>query len=1027
MNYKALLMAATILSMTFFIPLNSANAVTVPNPDTFTYLTTGGPQNIDPARCYDTASAEVIDNVYMCLISFEFDKLDSFDAMAADYWPGYGVNEGNAITPSPPALWTFTNTTAVNLASPVSSHWTRKSIDYTLSAWEDGAALNTGDNITLRWNYDPNNASGIEDLDFRVEQVNVAGSVVTLKLTPYFIDATWYFHIRTGIKWQNQTVGTTHTLTPYDVEYSYEREMVHNPSSGPVWMFLDPLLDTTSTRGGKWNWPKYAGYDPALADQTAELARQIDDAVESNDTYVWFNLAKPYAPFMQILCQSWGSILDAEWTMLQWDSVSNTHNWNASWHVTPGLQGYRCIVPFNKPAQPGPLSGTKAMGTGPYYVQYINIGSGEFFLHKFDDYYFGWSKPYCTLIHHEVVSEWATRRTRFLSDSPSDQADMVTVLRGDINDPELLAAEAAGDVRYIKDLPTMTADAIFFSWEYDDSLFPNYIGIAPGNGALQKNCTLLSDVHLRIALAYCFNATEFINDYFQGEAVTLHNPNIYGNAYANATKHLTMAYTKNIELATYHFQMAWGGVDANHDGICESPGQVWNYGFKMEIEPTPDADPRTKPCIMMRDVVENEIEWPSTASVEIKVTPLDWDYAMTQVAERTLGAYVCGWLADFPHPHNWMFPFMHTEGDFTWTSSIHYGRKLIGTGEIGEKTEVVDTAGMNWDSRGSFGQHGLPYTNWKGDTVTDITNDYVDSLIMTGISLTDPAEANALYNELADIYHADVPNIMTFQPSARHYERSWVQGWFYNAVYAGLLFMGEQNLWKEDPATVTYDLESTIHVDWSTKDVIFDAHNYGPPALIYEENEAEFSDPTGSIVPTCAILPGTAGYYTINWDSSTKMWTVKSYLWAWLPTCKDTDLFKVHYHSLVDWTYANETIDYRLYHLAIVDVVPSNNFKEKSFTPARCDFTGPGYPTPAPPQPPPDCVININDIRYFIDAFLSQYGIPPPAGNVPAICDLTGPGYPPLSPPDGTININDIRCFIDAFLSQYGIAPPWDC
>jgi hypothetical protein len=53
---------------------------------------------------------------------------------------------------------------------------------------------------------------------------------------------------------------------------------------------------------------------------------------------------------------------------------------------------------------------------------------------------------------------------------------------------------------------------------------------------------------------------------------------------------------------------------------------------------------------------------------------------------------------------------------------------------------------------------------------------------------------------------------MTFQPSARHYERSWVQGWFYNAVYAGLLFRGEQNIWKQDPATVTENIAATGYV-----------------------------------------------------------------------------------------------------------------------------------------------------------------------------------------------------------------------
>lgn len=801
MKIKALLLVLSLLTM-LAIPILSAKAMTVPNPDTFTYLTTGGPQNLDPARAYDTASGEVIFNVYQCLIDFEFDKLDRFVAEVADWWPGYG-SPGNAIIPSTPHTWVFIPLEPpVDPEYPVCTLWERKGVVYHLKAWEDEGTpgyLGYCDQVTMEWIYDPI-LNGVEELEFHVE--SFAAPAGPLVLTPKFVDATWYFRIRSGMKWQDDAYGT---VTPYDVEYTFERDMIHNPSSGPVWMLLEPLTGQVATRGGHWNWPKYGGYNPLLPDQTAQLARELDDSVESNETFVWFNLVKPYAPFQQILCQQWGSILDADWTIAQWDPVSNTHNWNASWHINPGLPGYKCIVPFNKPPQPGPLGGKNTMGCGPYYVQYCDLGTGEFFLHSFDNYYFGWTKSHCDLIHHEVVNEWATRRSRFLADV-GNQADMVTVLRGDVNDVQLLAAIDAGKVRYLPDLPSMSADAIFFSWDFDDSLFPHYIGTPTG---LVQNATILSDVHMRLALAYCFNASEFIEDYFLGEAVPLHNPNIYGNAYANATKHSTMGYTKNIDLATYHFQMAWGGQDPDDDGVCETPGQVWNYGFSVQIEPTPDADPRTKPCIMIRDVVDNEIEWPEGITHEVKVTPLEWNYAMDQIAERTLGAYVCGWLADFPHPHNWMFPFMHTEGDFSWTNSIQYGRKLLAGNGFLDRTVVDDTADMNWHPQGNYGQNGLPYYNWNNELTSDIDSDYVDGLIMTGIGLTDPGEAEKCYTELADIYYADCASIMTFQPAGRHYERTWVHGWFYNAVYAGLMFMGEMNLWKEDPATVTRSIEIT--------------------------------------------------------------------------------------------------------------------------------------------------------------------------------------------------------------------------
>jgi len=802
MNLKALLLALSLLSL-LAIPLLPVNAgQTVYRPDLFSYETTGGPQNLDPARCYDTASAEVVLNVYLPLLQYDFVHTDAYTDVVSDWWPGYGVNPGNAITEYPPAPWTFVSVGLPALSAPMGTHWGRKGVDYWVTAWTDTTGdgyLDHCDQVTLTWCYDPNYPlTGTEDLDFHVESITLDGGHWDMVLTPKFIYSTWYFHIRTGIKWQNSLYGT---VTPYDVEYTFERDMIHNPSSGPVWMLLDPLLGVTSTRGGAYNWPKYAYYNPALPDQTAMLARQIDDSVESNSTFVWFNLNKPYAPFQQILTQSWGVVLCAAWTIAQWDPVSNTHNWNASWHITPGYAGYKCIAAFNKPAQPGPLGGTNTMGCGPYTISFIDLGTGEFYLTKFDNYFFGWTKGYCTTIHHTVVATWETRRSDFLSGT----ADEVVVLRENVNDPQLLAAISDGRVRYIKDLGTLSADAIFWSWDFDSSLYPNYIGTS---GGLVMNDTLLSDVHMRLALAYCFNASEFIQDYFLGEALPLHDPDIYGIAYCNATKQAYMGYTKNIALATYHFKMAWGGRDP--DGIPNSGdeigGQVWNYGFEVQIEPTPDQDPRDAPCRMIRDVVNNEIEWPvSNTNHLIVVNPLDWDYAMDQVAERTLGAYVCGWLVDYPHPHDWFFPFMHTEGDFTWTCSIEYGRKEEG-GSFGSRVIVQDTAGMNWAKGGNYGQNGLPYKNWEGKTVTDINNTYVDDTIMTGIGVTDPVKAQKLYTELQDIYYADCGNIMTYQPSARHYERTSVQGWFYNAIYSGLMFYGTchtMNIWKQDPQTVT--------------------------------------------------------------------------------------------------------------------------------------------------------------------------------------------------------------------------------
>jgi peptide/nickel transport system substrate-binding protein len=114
---------------------------------------------------------------------------------------------------------------------------------------------------------------------------------------------TYYFRIRTGVQWQNPTFGT---VTPEDVEYAFERGMVLEPGDNPQWMFYEPLLN-----GASAEYINGVDYDLGVLADKQYVGWAIDEAVESNSTHVWFNLAFPgaYAPFLQILTQSWSAIV----------------------------------------------------------------------------------------------------------------------------------------------------------------------------------------------------------------------------------------------------------------------------------------------------------------------------------------------------------------------------------------------------------------------------------------------------------------------------------------------------------------------------------------------------------------------------------------------------------------------------------------------------------------------------------------------------------------------------------------------
>jgi len=887
MNYKAIFLIAAILSMTVLIPINSANAtMTVPNPTQFTELTLGGPQTLDPNAAYDTASSEIIFNILPALCYFDFVDTNRFIPWLSDYWPGYGVVEGNGILPLAPKQWVFSSA-VVNPANPIYSHWTRydkiDALDYVLGEWEDNGnhILDYCDNITFKFipcntpvpiyawtnttNFNPSSPVGStwtdgtnnyiitvwEDngngyLDFcdfisaycsntktylyHVETLTLVGNTYTLTLKaartakfhvhdlaldglyylvldPLFIEETWYFHINPNFPWQGTGFGN---VTGYDMEYSIERGMVMDISGGPQWMFYSALLASGTSRSYNVPWRTSVSnpYNPLLPDDVGYLGWRIDNAIETNGTWVWFNLAAPFAPFQQILCQTWASPLCKEWLInMPPETTYGQRNWNASWHVTPG--DYNTWGKFCRPKLPGPLgfaeqstTTPKFIGSAAYYLDYVDSATGYWRLKSFASAgMVDWTKPHIDIVIHEVVLEWATRKERFLSNDPDTQADMVTIERLYTQDPDLLAAEADGRVRYMTQLPTLQADALFFAYDIlDDSVtewVPKLGGVA--------NKTLLSDRYMRLGLIYSFNVTEYIDADFFGEAVPLHDPIIYGIAYSNETKHATMYYNINVAKATWCFKMAWGGsdptpmnLDTGYDSNTadEVPGDAWNLGFDIPIEPFPPGPIREDPILSMKAVIENLIS-PTPGWFTIEDNALAWDAGLNALYSGQLNCFMLGWIVDFPDPNDWDVPFMSTYGDFSGFQNIHYGD---GT--------------LNWNSKGNI--KGFPYTNWKGDTIHSINNTYVDGLIASGISFTDPATRQKIYTEEEDIFYAEAGTEMMEQPSARHYERVWVQGWFYSAIYYGLMFYGPgtaMRLWKEDPATVYRSVGATARME----------------------------------------------------------------------------------------------------------------------------------------------------------------------------------------------------------------------
>jgi len=691
LNRKVLSIAATLtLILSILIPIASVGGVGIPNPGHIYVTTFGGPETVDPAWAYDTASGELIQNIYEPLCMYAGVDTSTFRAMLAETWPGYGVNPGNAITPSPP----------------------------------------------------------------RTD-------------APEGTNQTWYFKIRTTAKWHDPAYGT---VTPYDIEYSFERGLLMDHTGGPQSLMYMPLLGVPGSMA--YDAITMGGNNNGKIDESEylKLEGDIKGAIGANATYVWFNLPAPFAPFQQIICQSWGMSLCKQWAI--------KHGcWNGQYgNYTEFLRCYDPSAPGPLMSQPdavGPVyPGPVAMGTGPYKLKAMNPDphTGWWSLEAFADYWGGWPAPgatgYAQFVTEKNVEEWSNRKAQFFSTDPELQADYCAVPRANVREMHPGGnkdADPYPGFRLAK-VPQAVLGCLYFV--YNISTPSDYV---PKLGPNPKP-DLFSDRDLRLAFIHCLNVTKYIAEYWLGEAeepTTCLPPSF---AFYNASKPIRSI---DIAKATAYFQSAWGG-------------QVWSNGMTVKIEYNTGNTARETIAKMLEDIIEHRIPWPEGVTVDIQPTAVPWSTYLVEMYNMRLSAFVIGWMADYPDAHNWFFPFMHSAGDY---SGVAQGVKY-GLGNIA----------ASWPTSPSYGPP--PYTNALGETVTAINNTYVDHIIEVAVGELS-AVREKIYNELMDIFYAEAPTLCVYYSFARHYERTWTHGWIgtynENPISPGYYFY---TIWKA-PTTGT--------------------------------------------------------------------------------------------------------------------------------------------------------------------------------------------------------------------------------
>jgi len=521
---------------------------------------------------------------------------------------------------------------------------------------------------------------------------------------------TYTFEIRQDVPWHDWAYGT---LTPEDVEYSFERWMVQDRLGGPAWMIYELLLGM---------------YHADMDDP--EMINKIDAAVESDATHVYFHLIGPFSPliFYQVIAQSFASIIDRDWAIEQgcWDGI----------YTMESLETYHdpAVSPLDDPE---PVM----MGTGPYEFDYWEPGI-EWSIYKNDDYWRGWPaqhpiigscRGYVTRVTEKYISEWATRKLMFLA----GDVDIAYVPRQYIHE-----VFCQTGIRCVYPLPTLTVTAMFFNFYISTTspyLGPGFDPADPYMIAEDRiPIDFFSDVDVRKGFAYSFDYLTYIGEAFSGEATQPATCVIDGILYKNLDQE---KYYYDLTQAQEHFMMAWGGT-------------IWEDGFTMTLVYNTGSEPRMLACEMLESAIES-----LNPKFHIDLVSIDWLYYIYAMVDFELPIFIIGWLADYPDPHNFVYPFMHSQGAYTYYQSY--------------------------------------------------SNSYVDSLIDAGIESADPTERESIYYELQAIYHNECISVPLYQPCGRHWERDWVQGWYYNLIYPGVY---AYHLWKEELPPEDINMDGSVNI-----------------------------------------------------------------------------------------------------------------------------------------------------------------------------------------------------------------------
>jgi peptide/nickel transport system substrate-binding protein len=313
---------------------------------------------------------------------------------------------------------------------------------------------------------------------------------------------TYTFTIRQGVKFHDGS-----TLTPEDVEYTFERLLTMNPPGafGEAPFIVDPLTGGSSDR------------------------QVIDQAVEVSGNQVVFTLRYPYAPFLQVIAGlNPTNILSKNYVIANggWDPADTTVNWTGKDDLW--MQRH-------------------AMGTGPYKL--VRWDPNQRLIFEAHDAYWRGTPTIKKVVL--IVAPEASTRIALIKAGDVDQSDVTPQFRSQI--------EGAPGIKIVSGGRTGFIHFTGFSQNV------NMAKVPPGYSGI--NATFFSDINVRKGFNYAMPYEDYIETAYKGLAVRYNSP-IPPPMWANDPE--VPLYPYDPAKAAEQFKLAWGGTLDNPGPVWQN-------------------------------------------------------------------------------------------------------------------------------------------------------------------------------------------------------------------------------------------------------------------------------------------------------------------------------------------------------------------------------------------------------------------------------------------------------------------------